>query len=134
MYLKDLITALESEDPTKVLPIGFWNPHSYRGDYSELAFELVRDIPVGVMLEKAKSAMGATYQGYKGGLYKMGEYTSVNLAEYGDSGEELNPVTLAVMLGRPLEEIGLFKDLPKWKGSTERKEAWPEEEIKSYDQ
>lgn len=67
MQLQDLINYLEKEDPKKVAPLGFSYPHSYRGIYSELAFEPTPNVTVGEMLECAKSALDTTYQGWKGG-------------------------------------------------------------------
>jgi hypothetical protein len=72
MTLNELIRYLEKEDPKKVVAIGFNNPHSYRGYYEDLAFEPAKNITVGEMLDCAKGALGKTYEGYKGGEYKMG--------------------------------------------------------------
>jgi hypothetical protein len=100
MVLKDLIERLEQEDPAKVVPIGFSHPHSYRGYYEELAFEPTENVTVGEMLASAKSALGKKFEGYKGGTYKMNEYTTVNLAEYGHTGESIGTVLLDYMLGK----------------------------------
>ncbi len=98
MYLKELIAALVKEDPSAILPRGFRNPHSYRGYYDRLAFEPAENISIGEMLECAESALGRTFQGYKGGDYVMGEYTEVYIAEYGCCGEEIGPRLLSYML------------------------------------
>lgn len=98
MMLCDLIAYLESADQTKTVRIGFSNPHSYRGYYHDLAFEPVANIRVSEMLAAAKSALGTTYQGYKGGDYTMGEYTDCWLANYGETGEGIGPVLLGYML------------------------------------
>lgn len=99
MTLAELIAALEAADPERVCPIGFTNPHSYRGDYRDLAFEPATNVAVAEMLDLARSADGATYEGWKGGDYTMGPNTNVHLATRGDCGEEIGPVLLRYMLG-----------------------------------
>jgi hypothetical protein len=97
--LGDLIARLEREDPERVLPIGFAEPHSYRGDYADLAFELRRDIAIGDMLAAARAALGATFQGYKGGDYTMGEQTDCWIASYGESSDnKIGPLLLELLL------------------------------------
>ncbi|WP_199546634.1 hypothetical protein [Streptomyces sp. N35] len=99
MNLGELITALEAADPTVTVRRGFTNPHSYRGDYMELAFEPTANVSVGAMLADARSALGATFQGYKGGDFEMREYTWCWLSEYGDaSNETISPLALEAML------------------------------------
>lgn len=97
--LGELIDALKVEDSAKRVRVGFGNPHSWRGDYCELAFEPVTDTTVGQMLAAAESAMGATYEGWKGGDFTMGEDTRVWLAIEGRLGETLGRLLLAFMLG-----------------------------------
>lgn len=99
MTLAELIGVLEKADPARVAPVGFSNPHSYRGYYCCVAFEPKENATVAEMLESAKSALGATFSGYKGGEYKMDNSTDVYLAEYGRLGEEIGPVLLGYMLG-----------------------------------
>lgn len=101
MTLGELIEELEKADPNRVLPDGFIRPHSYRGDYCDLAFVPKSNVPIGVMLANAKSALGQTYDGYKGGDFLMDEYTSVHLANYGQTGEEIGPLLLRLMLNQP---------------------------------
>lgn len=99
MMLEDLIAALEAEDPRKVLPDGFTNPHSWRGDYMQLAFEPAKNVTVAAMLADAKGALGRTFTGYKGGAYTMGDYTDCWLDHYGESdGETIGPRLLGYML------------------------------------
>jgi hypothetical protein len=99
--LGNLIARLEREDPTRVLPIGFADPHSYRGYYHELAFEPRRNIAIGDMLEAARSALGATYEGYKGGDYTMTEHTDCWIAEYGSDGDnKIGPLLLELLLAQ----------------------------------
>lgn len=98
MTLDELIQALEAEDPDKVLPLGFSHPHSWRGSYNELAFEPTANVTVGQMLADARSALGATYEGYKGGQYTMDGLTDCHLAEEGREGEDLGPILLTLLL------------------------------------
>lgn len=99
MYLPELIEELKKHDKDKVIKKGFSSPHSWRGDYSELAFEPEENTTVGAMLKCAEDSLGKTFTGYKGGEFKMGEYTEVYLAEYSTCGEELGPTLLSFMLG-----------------------------------
>lgn len=93
--LEDLIAWLEKQNPDAVVPHGFGDPMSYRGDYSDLAFAPVENARIGDMLNHAKSALGATFTGYKGGDYTMGEYSTCYIAEYGTSaGDMIGPTML----------------------------------------
>lgn len=96
--LGELIEALEAADPALTVPIGFGRPHSWRGDYSELAFDPAADTTVADMLAAARSAVGATYEGWKGGDFTMSLHTSVYLAEPRELGETLGQLLLSLML------------------------------------
>jgi len=99
MTLSELIAALEAADPDVVLPLGFSRPHSYRGDYMDLAFEPTTDVTVGAMLADARSALGRTFQGWKGGDYTMDAWTACWLDEEGrGDGETIGPVLLTLLL------------------------------------
>jgi hypothetical protein len=89
VILKELIERLEKEDPDLVLPIGWHDAHSYRGDYSQLGLEPRENVAVADCLSIVRQALGWTYGGYKGGDYTMHEYTDCYLAEWGDIGEEI---------------------------------------------
>lgn len=89
MTLGKLIEWLEAQDPELIVKDGFGSPHSDRGDYSELAFSPVNEAKIGDMLTYAKSAVGSTYTGYKGGEFEMSLRTSVYIGEYGYCGEEI---------------------------------------------
>jgi hypothetical protein len=97
--LSELIKTLEAADPGRVVPLGFGHPHSYRGYYDELAFEPREDVTVAQMLSDARSALDATYDGWKGGEFTMSEYTYCWLAVEGCTGEGIGPVLLRYMLG-----------------------------------
>lgn len=97
-----LIARLEREDPARILPIGFAEPHSYRGDYYDVAFEPRRNIAIGDMLTAARSALGATFEGYKGGDFTMSEHADCWIANYGDSSDnQIGPLLLELLLAQP---------------------------------
>lgn len=85
MTLQMLCNYLQQLEPNRVSKFTLSNPHSYRGYYEDLAFE-TRDEPqsAGEMLKVALSALGTTYQGWKGGDFKMTEHTTVWLSEEGN--------------------------------------------------
>lgn len=99
MVLSDLISCLEKVDQDTVIPFGFNNPHSYRGSYQHLAFEPANDVSVGEMLDGAKRAVGAEYEGWKGGEYVMDEDTEVYLSFEGRTGVEISFILLGYMVG-----------------------------------
>jgi hypothetical protein len=102
--LGGLIRRLESDDPTKVVRLGFYNPHSYRGYYHDLAFEIAEDITVGDMCTDAKEALGSTYQGWKGGDYTMKNYTATWLVRReGETGESIGAMFLELLLANTVE-------------------------------
>ena len=60
---------------------------SYRGYYSDLAFEPGdRCVTVKELLERANEANGDTFTGYKGGDFVMGDDTPLWAAPYGSTG------------------------------------------------
>lgn len=89
MNLGELIEWLEKQDPDTVVKDGFGTPHSDRGDYSELAFKPVEKTTFGEMLKNARAADGATFYGWKGGEFEMGEWTPVHIGEYGECGVDI---------------------------------------------
>lgn len=101
--LGHIIDRLRAVHPAKVCRIGFHRPHSYRGDYSDLAFEPAEAITVAEMLKAAKSAEEATYEGYKGGEYTMDEHSRCWLSRYGHGGGEvIGPVMMSLILDEPM--------------------------------
>ncbi len=54
-----------------------------------LAFSPTEKTTFGEMLKHAKSALGETFEGWKGGDYTMDEYTDCHIGEYGTCGEEI---------------------------------------------
>jgi len=102
MTLGELISLLGQADQDLILPDGFTYPHSYRGIYADVAFEPAADVKVSDMLAAAKSAVGAVFQGYKGGDYLMNESTIAHISPWGQSTEEddISPRLLKNMLAR----------------------------------
>jgi hypothetical protein len=59
---------------------------SYRGFYEHLAVEPIKDhVTVEVFRNSLQRALGATFEGYKGGTYRMHENTPVWVSFWGDS-------------------------------------------------
>lgn len=105
--LKTVIEMLRAAPQDAVLRNGFFHPHSFRDFYDELAFEPAPNVPVREMLEDAEYALGHTFEGYKGGQFTMGEYTSCWLANYGEgSDDRLGPRLLAYMLADVVDAQG----------------------------
>lgn len=89
MCLGDLINALELLPPDSFVS-NLNTPHSYRGYYNELAFELdIGTRMVSDLLEECRNCVGKHYEGYKGGQYCMGYMTPVWIAAYGETGREI---------------------------------------------
>jgi hypothetical protein len=85
MTLKSLIQLLEKLPQDLIIRNGFAYPHSWRGIYEELSFEPTENTKVSDMLAEAKSAIGKSFVGYKGGDFVMDEETRVHFSNYGDS-------------------------------------------------
>jgi hypothetical protein len=98
MTLGALIAELKKHDPAAVLRDGFARPHSYWGDYARLAFEPSVNVSIGSMLACAEDADGRTFEGPKGGTFRMSALTPVYLAWYGEVGEPIESKRLAAML------------------------------------
>jgi len=105
--LKDIISFLKTRDENEVPPIGFNNPHSYRGYYNNLAFESTVGVTVKQMLEDCSAAMSSSFVGWKGGEYIYNEYTTCWLSQEGvASGQSITPFLLSLMFGEvPSEDI-----------------------------
>jgi hypothetical protein len=95
MYLKELIEWLEQQNPKATVHHGFGYPMSYRGYYDELAFDPVEETTFGDMLQHARSALGKTFTGYKGGDFKMTGDTRCWIAPYGrTTDDQIGPTIL----------------------------------------
>lgn len=89
LTLGKLIAALEAM-PNTVLVANLRGAHSYRGYYSDLAFERSDGTrPAPDLLHECRAAMGRVFEGYKGGDFIMGELTPLWIAEYGRTGDKL---------------------------------------------
>lgn len=68
---------------------------SYRGYYSDLAFEPTEDKrKVEELLEVCQAAMGQVFTGYKGGDFVMGALTPLWIAGYGCCGDKLMSINI----------------------------------------
>lgn len=106
MTLGQLIEELRKHPTDTVVKHGFTNPHSYRGYYDHLAFEPARNVSVGSMLAAAESALGETFEGWKGGQFTMDEDTLCWLAyegTCGDSDDPITPLIIRAMLNHTVE-------------------------------
>lgn len=88
MKLGELIKHLESLPQKTVLKKGIHEPHSYRGDYSCLAFEPCENQKVKDCLRIVRGCLSCDFIGYKGGLYVMTKDTTCHLSEYGEAEDE----------------------------------------------
>lgn len=99
--LRELIEWLAAQDPNKVVEHGFGEPHSDRGDYSNLAFKPEATARIGDMLIFARSALGRTFTGYKGGEFLMNEYVDVLVGSWGYCGENITDTHLRYWASQP---------------------------------
>ena len=100
MTLGEIIHYLERLDPSAVSKVRVSNAHSYRGDYSQLAVEYAFTPQTArETLGVFQAALGTTQEGYKGGDFEMRPWVDVHLAKWGCCGEQIGPVTLALMFG-----------------------------------
>jgi hypothetical protein len=89
MTLGKLIALLETLPPERVVR-GLGEPDSYRGYYSDLAFEPEdHEVSVAALLAKCRECMGEVFHGYKGGEYVMGAKTPLWVAPWGSTGTRL---------------------------------------------
>ena len=97
LSLGDMIDLLK-QLPSDALVQNLQNPHSYRGYYEELAFVPESDYcTAGELLELAKSCVGKTYYGWKGGEFKMSLLTPVWVAQVGNTGEMLKDIAVRTL-------------------------------------
>jgi len=87
MTLRKLIDLLETLDGELEI-VGLGRVDSYRGYYSDLAFE-PDDTPriVEDLLDECKNSLGKTFEGYKGGDNLMDEHTPLWVSSYGISSD-----------------------------------------------
>ncbi len=89
MTIEKLIATLEKFPAEKEIE-NIIEPHSYRGYYSDLAFEREPGTrTVGSLLEEVKGCLNNTFTGYKGGDFFMDIHTPLWIASYGSTGEKI---------------------------------------------
>lgn len=89
MTLGELIIKLESMDNGLELD-SIGEPDSYRGYYSDLAFEKMGGkITVEKLLPIVKDCLNQTFTGYKGGDFTMTKITPIWIASYGCCGVKI---------------------------------------------
>ena len=98
MIIKEILEILKKEDPETILNLGWEFPHSYRGYYHELGVEPKRNVKIKDMIKCLEASIGNEFEGWKGGLYRMTEYSDVYLAKWGECGEEIGEYLLEYML------------------------------------
>lgn len=96
--LGKMIELLSAADPE--LPVRFEDgtapgfEHSYRGYYSDLAFERVDGTVLAKdFLRACQNAIGCTFEGYKGGDFTMTERTPLWASSYGTTGDAIVAAT-----------------------------------------
>lgn len=77
--LIERLRQLKRRDSLAIISIGY--PHSYRGYYSDLAFERGGTKSVGKALEEAEDCLGRKFYGDYGDEYRMGEDTPLWVTE-----------------------------------------------------
>lgn len=100
MYLSEIVERLKKEDPERIVPLGWDDAYSWRGDYAELAVRPAKNVAIGTMLRVLQEAIGKTFEGYKGGSYRMGEYSDVYMDKWGECpGNKVGYYLLEFVLG-----------------------------------
>lgn len=94
MTLGELIARLEALPQGAETRLDFYSLPpaglcSYRGYYEMLAIKSgVRARTVAQVLADARAALGATFEGYKGGQYRMTRSTPIWVSNYGDASDQ----------------------------------------------
>lgn len=97
--LGHLIKILRDADGSKIVPLGFDDAFSYRGDYAQLGVRRAASVSVATMLEVLEGALDRTMHGYKGGEYVMHDYVDVYLVDdHSSCGEQLGPTFMQTLL------------------------------------
>ena len=90
LTLGQLIDRLKKMDPATEITPALSNPHSYRGYYSDLAFEPDGSRTTAAdLLILAQAALDQTFGGYKGGDFIMTDDTPLWFAFYGCCGSAI---------------------------------------------
>lgn len=101
MNIEELRKELRKLPKSMVFPVGFANPHSWRGSYDEPSVEPAHDVSVKSMLNCLDELVTEEFYGYKGGEYRFSKWQNLHLDAYGEySGEVIGPVLFGMMLWR----------------------------------
>jgi hypothetical protein len=97
-YITDALRGRLDKSGDWKIKYGFdpYSDHSYRGYYSDLAFEPKNDVSALEMVLALESAIGSTYRGYKGGEFTMDKHSEVWIAHVGTSSGS-NPITATLI-------------------------------------
>lgn len=94
--LGDFIEDLQKFKPDTLVS-NICNPHSYRGDYYQLAFEPKEGKrKVSELLEECLDILGTELRGYKGGEFEMNVDVEVYIAYYGCCGERITNIGIII--------------------------------------
>lgn len=96
LTLGEMIIKLDAiSDKTKPVRLDFGgfiatDMDSWRGSYAELAIGYAIGNPASAetLLKECRAAVGATFEGYKGGDFRMSRHTPIWVANHGRSGVE----------------------------------------------
>ena len=90
MTLGELMRQLSAMDPDSEIT-GIHEQHSYRGYYSDLAFEAAGNpmLVTDLIDMLTNECLGKTFTGYKGGEFTMESDTPLWIAEYGCCGPRI---------------------------------------------
>ncbi len=89
--LGELIASLKAADPSIPVTVNGGGsiayPHSYRGYYSDIAFQPSNErATVAEVLAIVEPCLGQTFEGWKGGDFTMGKSTPVFVSWEGQTG------------------------------------------------
>jgi hypothetical protein len=87
--LGDILEYVGSMPPKTSFAVGLENPHSNRGDYSEVGFEAGPSMTAQELFEVLASTMGRSFRGWKGGDYIMVSDTKAHFSIAGETGTRL---------------------------------------------
>lgn len=104
MTLGRLIKKLSTYSPDHKIA-NICEPHSYRGYYIDLAFEMDDSTStVGEVLKMLQGCFLETFEGYKGGEFTMDKDTPIWIASWGCTGECIMSIIDGDVLGFELQE------------------------------
>jgi hypothetical protein len=98
LTLGKAIALLEEIDSTTPMADPIGEVESYRGYYSDLSFDVMSAAPktAGQVLADLRAALGATFEGYKGGDFVMDSDTPLWVSAYGSaSGDAVMDFTVS---------------------------------------